>query len=58
MENAAHSIIKTVKKHRDWRQGEYAFEANPKEYARIDGDAIVFPMTGYNYRMIVLYRTP
>jgi translation elongation factor P/translation initiation factor 5A len=32
------------------------YEEDPAEYARIEGDELVFPMTKWNYRMIVIEK--
>ena len=40
----------------DLPEGFFVYEEDPDEYARIEDGYLLFPMTGWNYRMIVLYR--
>jgi hypothetical protein len=37
-------------------EGSFVFEENPNEYAKIENGELVFPMTEWNYRMIVLEK--
>ncbi|MDD5706292.1 MAG: DUF6067 family protein [Kiritimatiellae bacterium] len=59
--NAVHStgfrVDKTGEKDKDGKEIEKAvFFPRPEEYARIAGDELIFPMTKFNYRMIVLEK--
>ena len=38
----------------DLKKEQFTLEENPAEYARVEGDTLIFPMTDWNYRMIVL----
>ena len=50
-------IEKTGEKDKDGKEVEKAvFFDRPEEYAKIEGEELVFPMTKWNYRMIVLER--
>jgi len=40
----------------DLPEGWFEYEEDPGEYARIENGELVFPMTKWNYRMIVLER--
>ncbi|MDD5706153.1 MAG: DUF6067 family protein [Kiritimatiellae bacterium] len=56
-ENAVHSIgfaVETTKNDKGEDVHKAVFPPNAKETARIEGDEVVFPMTKWNYRMIVL----
>lgn len=60
-ENAVHStgirLEKTGDKDKDGKEVEKAiFFPQPEEYAKIENGELVFPMTKWNYRMIVLER--
>jgi hypothetical protein len=35
-------------------EGSLVYEDDPTEFARIEGDTLIFPITAWNYRMIVL----
>jgi hypothetical protein len=53
-DNVAHTIATLTKPNPNWSLEEFEFKKNPAEYVRLEGDEIVFPMTPYNYRMIVI----
>jgi hypothetical protein len=56
-ENAVHSTGFRLEKVKDTDGKEVekaAFFERPEEYAKIENSALVFPMTKYNYRMIVI----
>ncbi len=58
-ENAVHSTGFRIEKAKNEKGKEVekgAFFPRPEEYARIEADEIVFPMTKWNYRMIVLEK--
>jgi len=58
-ENAVHSTGFRIEKVKDknGREVEKAvFFKRPEEYAKIENSEVVFPMTKYNYRMIVLEK--
>ena len=57
--NAVHSTGFRLEKakDKDGKEVEKAvFFNRPEEYAKIEGEELVFPMTKWNYRMIVLER--
>ena len=59
VENAVHSTGFRLEKRKDEKGQEYeeaVFFPRPEEYARIEGDEVVFPITRYNYRMIVIEK--
>ncbi len=58
IENAAHHHVKLEHKHAISKLNRYSFSNNTNEYARIEAGSVIFPMTGYNYRMLVLQRKP
>ena len=58
VENVAHHHVKLEEKATNYKLNRYSFTENTNEYARIEDGAVVFPMTGYNYRMLVLQRKP
>ena len=58
-ENAVHSTGFRIEKEKDkdGKEVEKAvFFPRPEEYAKIENGEIVFPMTKWNYRMIVLEK--
>ncbi len=58
-ENAVHSIgfaVETVKDEKGVEIKKALFPPKPEESARIEGDEVIFPMTPWNYRMIVLEK--
>jgi hypothetical protein len=55
--NAVHSTgfrVETEKDKDGQETNTAVFYAKPDEVARVEGDEVVFPMTAWNYRMIVL----
>jgi len=58
-ENAVHSTgfrLEKVKDKDGKEVDQAVFFPKPEETARIEGDTVIFPMTPWNYRMIVLER--
>ena len=58
-ENAVHSTGFRLEKKEDGNGQEYeeaVFFPRPEEYAKIEGGELVFPMTRYNYRMLVIEK--
>ncbi|MCM8777538.1 MAG: DUF6067 family protein [Candidatus Omnitrophica bacterium] len=59
VENAVHSTGFRLEKRKDEKGNEYeeaVFFPRSEEYAKIEGDEVVFPITKYNYRMIVIEK--
>jgi hypothetical protein len=58
-ENAVHSTgfrVETVKNDEGEDVEKAVFFNRPEEFARIDNGELVFPMTKWNYRMIVIEK--
>jgi hypothetical protein len=57
--NAVHSTgfaVETTKNEKGEDVYKALFPPKPEETVRIEGDEVVFPMTPWNYRMIVLEK--
>jgi hypothetical protein len=59
--NAVHRTgfaVETTKNEKGEEVYQTRFPAKPEETARLEGDTVIFPMTKWNYRMIVLEKKP